>query len=112
MDGVSQPPLDRTEGITGPAHAGATLQSTSTDRPTHILDHTGGFVPPAEPEDWRLSLHHGEGDRTFRRVDDAENVDVQAPSRGSMQPAPPQPGRVTRARAAAGMAPRFPAHER
>ena len=38
VDGASEPLMDRTEGNTGPAHAGATLQFTSTDRPTRTLD--------------------------------------------------------------------------
>ena len=101
VDGASEPLMDRTEGNTGPAHAGATLQFTSTDRPTRTLDHTGGSVPPAEPEDYRLSLHHEEGDRVPQRADVAENADVQPPTRCSSQPVPTQPGRVTRARAAA-----------
>ena len=47
MDGprpaaAAQPPTDRIEGISGPAHAGATLTNYPTDRPTHNLDHTVG----------------------------------------------------------------------
>ena len=38
VDGASQPPTDCVEDNLGPAHAGATLQLTSTHNPTQILE--------------------------------------------------------------------------
>ena len=74
MDGprpaaAAQPPTDRIEGNIGPARIGATLLNTSSDPLTHTLDHTGGSMPSAEPEDYRLSLYHEEGSRSIQRLD-------------------------------------------